>query len=216
MGIVYDENVEESKLYSAYGFTAYGKINRYEWTIFEYKIEECIITLRIVDNAGKDIFNIALGNRCAMMEVFGRTIDNFLYWISAENPDVEQIEKQVFESLCQSNSLFNHKISMRKFRDQRKKEEQKRIEERKKKEQIALDKIKEYCQEKHLIFYYDGWKVYLLKTLCDATTNLINQAIGKKNYTDMKKYIQFAEKYPENRDLHIVQIGVIQEINIEH
>ena len=216
MGIIYDGNVEEKKLYKAYGLIVYGKINRYVWTIHNGKEDECIITLRIADNAGNNILDLYLGNVCIMYDTFDRTIDNFLYWISMENPDAEQIEKQVYQSLCQSDCWFNYRITTKKFYDKREVEAQKHLEEQKTKEQAALDKIKEYCRKKNLIFYYDGWKVYLLKTSCDAATSLINQAIEERNYTDMERYIQFAEKYPENRDLKIVQSGEIQEINIEH
>lgn len=216
MGIIYDGDVEEKELYKAYGLTAYGKINRYVWTIHNGKEDECIITLRIADSAGNNVFDMYLGNNCIMYDTFDRTIDNFLYWISMENPDAEQIKKQVYESLCQSDCWFNDRIRTRKFNAEREEENRKRIEEQKKKEQAALDKIKEYCRKKDLIFYYDGWKVYLLETSCNAATSLVNQAIAEKNYTDMERYIQFAEKYPDNKDLHIIQSGTIQEINIEH
>ena len=149
MGIIYDGNVEEKKLYKAYGLTAYGKINRYVWTIHNNKEDECIITLRIVDSIGNNLLNLYLGNVCIMYDTFDRTIDNFLYWIVSENPDAEQIEKQVFESLCQSDCWFNDRIRMRKFNDQRKEEEQKRIEEQKQKERAALDILK--LQKKLLV-----------------------------------------------------------------
>ena len=216
MGIIYDGNVEEKNLYKAYRLTVYGKINRYVWTIHNEKEDECIITLRITDSAGNNVFDMYLGNNCIMYDTFDRTIDNFLYWISTENPDVEQIKKQVFESLCKSDCLFNHRIRTRKFREHQQAEIKRKIEEREAEKQAALDKIKEYCKKKGLIFYYDGWKVYLLETSCNAATSLVNQAIAEKNHTDMERYIQFAEKYPENRDLHIIQCGEIKEINIEH
>ena len=216
MGIIYDGNVEEKKLYKAYGLTVYGKINRYVWTIYNGKEDECIITLRIADNTGNNILDMYLGNNCSMYDTFDRTIDNFLYWISTENPDAEQIKKQVYESLCQSDCWFNHRMQTRKFNDQRKEEERKRIEEQKAKERVVMDKIKEYSRKNDLIFYYDGWKVYLLETSCNAATSLVNQAIEERNHTDMETYIRFAEKYPENRDLKVVQSGEIQEINIEH
>ena len=216
MGIIYDGNVEEKKLYKAYGLTVYGKINRYVWTIHNGKEDECIITLQIADSDGNNILDMYLGNVCIMYDIFDETIDNFLYWISTENPDAEQIEKQVYQSLCQSDCWFNDRITNQKFKERQQAETQRRIEEREARKRAALDKIKEYCRKKNLIFYYDGWKVYLLKTSCDAATSLINQAIEERNYTDMERYIQFAEKYPENRDLKIVQSGEIQEINIEH
>lgn len=216
MGIIYDGNVEEKKLYKAYGLTVYGKINRYVWTIHNGKEDECIITLRIADSAGNNVFDMYLGNNCIMYDTFDRTIDNFLYWINTENPEKYTIEKQVFRSLCQSDCFFNHRITSRKFKERQQEEIQRKIEEREEKKQATLDKIKEYCRKKNLIFYYDGWKVYLLKTSCDAATSLVNQAIAEKNHTDMERYIQFAEKYPDNKDLHIIQSGTIQEINIEH
>ena len=215
MGIIYDGSVEEKKLYKAYGLTVYGKVNRYVWTIHNGKEDECIITLRIANNAGNNILDIYLGNNCSMYDTFDRTIDNFLYWISTENPDAEQIKKQVYESLCQSDCWFNHRMQTRKFNARREEDERRRIEEQKAKEQATLDRIKEYCRKKNLIFYYDGWKIYLLKTSCDAATSIVNQAIEENNHADMEKYIQFVEKYPENRDLHIIQSGEIEEINIE-
>lgn len=215
MGIIYDGNVEEKKLYKAYGLTVCGKINRYAWTIHNEKEDKCIIALRITDIEGKNIIDINLGNNCIMYDIFDGTIDNFLYWISTENPDKYMIEKQVFRSLCQSDCFFNHRIASQKFKERQQKEMQKRIKEKEVQKQATLDKIKEYCQKKDLIFYYDGWEVYILKTSCDAATSLINQAIGEGNHSDMEKYIQFAEKYPQNNDLHIIQSGTIQEINIK-
>lgn len=216
MGIIYDGNVEEKKLYKAYGLTVYGKINRYVWTIHNGKEDECIITLRIANNNGNNLLDMYLGNNCIMYDTFDRTIDNFLYWINAENPDTEQIKKQVFESLCKSDCWFNNRIRTRKFNAEREEEKRKRIEEQKKKEQAALDKIKEYCRKKDLIFYYDGWTVYLLKALDAKGRELVNQAIEEKNHDYMVSYIQFAEKYPDNKDLRIIQSGAIQEINTEH
>ena len=216
MGIIYDGNVEEKKLYKAYGLTAYGKINRYVWTIHNNREDECIITLRIADNAGNNVLDMYLGNNCIMYDTFDRTIDNFLYWISTEKPDAEQIEKQVYESLCQSDCWFNDRIRTRKFNAEREEENRKRIEEQKKKEQAALDKIKEYCRNKDLIFYYDGWKVYLLKALTNKAEAVVKSAIKYKQSEKMEGYICFAEEVPENKDLRIVQSGTIQEINIEH
>ena len=219
MGIIYDGNVEEKKLYKAYGLTVYGKINRYVWTIHNGKEDECIITLRIANNDGNNLLDMYLGNNCIMYDAFDRTIDNFLYWINTENPDTEQIKKQVFESLCKSDCWFNDRIRTRKFNAEREEENRKRIEEQKKKERAALDKIKEYCRKKDLIFYYDGWTVYLLKALNDKALDSINRAIENRDCDLMEKYMQFAKKYsdhPQNRDLRIIQSGTIQEINIEH
>lgn len=216
MGIIYDGNVEEKKLYKAYGLTVYGKINRYVWTIHNGKEDECIIALRIANNDGNNLLDMYLGNNCIMYDTFDRTIDNFLYWINTENPDTEQIKKQVFESLCKSDCWFNDRIRTRKFNAEREEEEQKRIEEQKQKEQAALEKIKKYCQERDLIFYYDGWKVYLIKALNSRAANLIVTAIMQRQTEQMESNIWFAEEYPENTDLRIIQSGEIKDINIEH
>ena len=216
MGIIYDGSVAEKKLYKAYGLTVYGKINRYVWTIHNEKEDECIITLRITDSNGNNILDMYLGNNCAMYDTFDSTIDNFLYWISTENPDAEQIKKQVYQSLCQSDCWFNHRIQTRKFNAKREEEERKRIEEQKRKEQDALDKIKEYCRKKDLIFYYDGYTAYLLKALDTKGRELVDQAIEEKNHDYMESYIQFAKKYPDNKDLRIIQSGEIKKINIEY
>ena len=37
MGLILDNNVEETKIMSAYGLTVYGKINRSVWTISDRK-----------------------------------------------------------------------------------------------------------------------------------------------------------------------------------
>lgn len=213
MGIIYDGNVEEKKLYKAYGLTVYGKINRYIWTIYNNKEDECIITLRIAGSDGNNILDMYLGNVCIMCDNFDRTIDNFLYWISTEKPDAEQIEKQVYESLCKSNCLFNHQLELRKCEARREETQRKMMEERRKKEQAALDKIKNYCRENNFIFYYDGVKVFILNPLNEKAKETIECAIESGK---MKMYIQFAEEYPDNKDLHIIQSGEIQEIHAEH
>ena len=152
MGIIYDGNVEEKKLYKAYGLTVYGKINHYVWTIHNGKEDECIITLRIADSAENNVFDMYLGNNCIMYDTFDRTIDNFLYWISTENPDTEQIEKQVYQSLCQSDCWFNDRITNQKFKERQQAETQRKIEEREARKRAALDKIKEYCRKKRSDF----------------------------------------------------------------
>ena len=49
MGLILNNNVEESKIYSAYGLTVHGKINRYIWTMDNNKEEKVLITIRISD-----------------------------------------------------------------------------------------------------------------------------------------------------------------------
>ena len=108
MGLILNNNVEESKIYSAYGLTVYGKINRYIWTMDNNKEEKVLITIRISDVEGNDIFSMQMGNRCIFQSRIDDTMDNFLYWIAKDQPDAYDIEKQVFKSLCASDCLFNH------------------------------------------------------------------------------------------------------------
>ena len=130
MGLILNNNVEESKIMSAYGLTVYGKINRYIWTISDRAEEKALITIRIIDAEGNDIFSMNMGNNVILQSRIDDTMDNFLYWIAKDQPDVYDIEKQVFKSLCASNCLFNHSIRQRKQNEKRKEEEIQRIAER--------------------------------------------------------------------------------------
>ena len=205
MGIIYNEKVEEKKLYAAYGLTVYGKINMYDWTIFpDREPEECLITLRI-SHGETDIFQMYLGNNCIMYDNFDRTIDNFLYWIQKENPDVIDIEKQVYDSLCSSDCLFNRRIENLKFRHRKEEEKRKRHEEMLKKRREELEDLKEQAKEEGYIFYYDGGKAYKLNALTEQAREIIQNTIAAGNSRDMEKYIQFAIDYPDNKDFHIVK-----------
>ncbi|MBC5688175.1 hypothetical protein H8S37_04405 [Mediterraneibacter sp. NSJ-55] len=118
MGIIYNKNAQEQELYIAYGFTVYGKINKYEWTIYpDRALEDVLISLRITDENGNDIYNKHLGNNCSFMKIFNNTIDNFLYWIKNDKPDAYSLNKAVFDCLCSNNSLFNHRMENRKFKE---------------------------------------------------------------------------------------------------
>lgn len=119
MGIIYDSNVEETKIYEAYGLIVYGKINRYVWTVFDKEDENALITIRITDLSGNDIFSMYMGNNCIFQSRVDDTLDNFLYWIVEDKPDSYLIERQVYESLCQADSLFNHLIMQKKCRQKK-------------------------------------------------------------------------------------------------
>lgn len=127
MGIIYNNNVKESKIYEAYGFTVYGKINEYEWSIYNYRRENALITIRIIDESGNDIFSMYMGNNCILQCRIDDTMDNFLWWIAEEHPDSYTIEKQVYSSLCSNNCLFNNSIQQRKVK-RRREEERKEAE----------------------------------------------------------------------------------------
>lgn len=212
MGIIYNSNVEEKELYSAYGLTVYGKENDYDWTIYPDKPrEKCYISLRI-NNGTNDIVNINLGNRCVFKENFDRTIDNFLYWIKNDIPSDYIIENAVFKSLTCTDSIFNHLIEQRKRRERQEEEQRKRIEECEKKERAAVVEIIDYCT-KHGFFSYEKYgEIIILKPLHDNAKEIVKSAIDQCNTERMEMYIDFAMKHSENNDLQIVASGTIEEV----
>lgn len=116
MGLIYNGNVQEAKIYQAYGLTVYGKINRYEGITYN---GNALISIRILDENGSDIFSIYLGNNFILQHCIDDTLDNFLWWMVEDHPNSYVIEQQIFKSLCASDSLFNYKIRQRKERQKR-------------------------------------------------------------------------------------------------
>ena len=208
MGLILNNNVEESKIYSAYGLTVYGKINRYIWTMDNNKEEKALITIRIIDAEGNDIFSMNMGNNVILQSRIDDTMDNFLYWIAKDQPDTYDIEKQVFKSLCASNCLFNHSIRQRKQNEKRKEEEAQRIAERQAMEEKQVATITDYCKSKGLFFYQDYTEGYLLKALTETASNMLKTADKKQ----MDYIIDFAQKHPDNKDISIVKHDTIENI----
>lgn len=212
MSIIYNSNVEEKELYSAYGLTVYGKENDYDWTIYpDRPSEKCYISLRINDGKN-DIINMTLGNRCIFKENFDRTIDNFLYWIKNDVPSDHIIENAVFKSLTCADSIFNHLIEQRKYRERQDEELRKRAEEREKKERAAVVEIIDYCT-KHGFFSYEKYgEIVIVKPLNDKVKEAVKNTIKQCNTGRMEMYIDFAVKHPDNKDLRIVASGTIEEV----
>ena len=208
MGLILNNNVEESKIYSAYGLTVYGKINRYIWTMDNNKEEKALITIRIIDAEGNDIFSMNMGNNVILQSRIDDTMDNFLYWIAKDQPDTYDIEKQIFKSLCASNCLFNHSIRQRKQNEKRKEEEAQRIAERQAMEEKQIATITDYCKSKGLFFYQDYTECYLLKVLTETASNMLKTADKKQ----MDYIIDFAQKHPDNKDISIVKHDTIENI----
>ena len=208
MGLILNNNIEESKIYSAYGLTVYGKINRYVWTMDNNKEENALITIRISDVEGNDIFSMQMGNRCIFQSRIDDTMDNFLYWIAKDQPDAYDIEKQVFKSLCASNCLFNHSIRQRKQNEKRKEEEIQRIAERQAMEEKQISTITDYCKSKGLFFYQDYTEGYLLKALTETAYNMLKTADKKQ----MDYIIDFVQKHPDNKDVSIVKHDTMENI----
>ena len=212
MGIIYNANVEEKELYSAYGLTVYGKENDYDWTIYPDKPrEKCYINLRIGDGTN-DIINLVLGNRCVFKENFDRTIDNFLYWIKNDSPSDYMIENAVFKSLTCTDSIFNHHMEMRKYKERQEEELRKRSEEREKTERAAVVEIIDYCTEYGYFSYEKYGEIVIIKPLHDKAKEIVKNAICDYNTEKMEAYIDFAMKHSENNDLRIVASGTIDEV----
>lgn len=210
MGLIYNSNVEESKIYSAYGLTVYGKFNQYVWTMDNNKKENALITIRIEDSEGNNIFSMNMGNRCILQCRIDDTMDNFLYWIEKDQHDTYTIERQVLSSLCASNSLFNHSIRQRKEREKQKEEEEKRIAERLEEEKKQIDIIKDYCNRKGLFFYIKYGEVTILKATNNHDRHIL--AVAHKNDDEMQMVIDFIEKYPDNNGIKVVKRDTIKNI----
>ena len=208
MGLILNNNVEESKIMTAYGLTVYGKINRYIWTISDRAEENALITIRIADAEGNDIFSMNMGNNVILQSRIDDTMDNFLYWIAKDQPDAYDIEKQVFKSLCQSDSLFNHLIRQKKDKQRKADAERQRMEEAQKKERAAVDSINDYSDENGLIPVFTYEKVYLIKALTETAGNVIKTADNKY----MEGLLQFMESHPDNIDARIIKSGTMEEI----
>lgn len=208
MGIIYNGDVQESKIYQSYGLIVYGKMNRYIWIMDNNKEENALITIRIADASGNDIFSMYMGNNAILQRRIDDTLDNFLWWIAEDKPDTYSIERQVYESLCSGDSFFNHKIRQRKERQKREEEEKRRIAEREKAQSAAIDSIKAYCDKNGLIshFTYDG--VYLIKAHNEKAFDMISSADSER----MKSIIDLMKKYPDNNDGCIVKYDTMENI----
>lgn len=210
MGIIFNRNVEETEIMSAYGLTAYGRINRYEWTLRNNESEKCLISIRIADRNGNDVFKMNLGNNCILWSRVDDTLDNFLYWIATENPDKYEIEKQVYKSLCSLNCLFNHRILNAKLKERKKEEEQKRIAEREEKERKQLKELGSYCKEKGLFYYVEYGEVTIIETMDNHTRQMLAEKC--ENNKQMKLWIELLEKHPEFHGARVIKHGSMEEV----
>lgn len=209
MGVIYNRNATEQEIYKAYSLTVYGKINRYEWSIFKKEDEDCLISIRITYGEN-DMLNIALGNNVAFKSVVDQTIDNFLYWIVSEKPDSHTIEEQVFSSLCKNDTLFNHRINQIKWKEKQRKEEADRIEKRHKIEAEQTEAIKQHCKKNNLFYYIGYGEAAIIKATTEKTTDILKDA--QNDMRQMKSYVEFMERYPEFRDGQILKHGTIEEL----
>lgn len=209
MGIIYNPNVEETKIIEAYGLTVYGKINRYDWTVFKKDPEKCLITIRIEDSK-KDIFSMNMGNMPIMWGRVDDTMENFLYWIHKENPSEYDIENKVYQVLCRADCIFNDIIRNRRNKEQREAEERKRQAEQQEREEKNCAAIETYCKE-HGFFFFIGYEdAVIIKALTNESRSLLAKA--QKQPERMSGYIEYMEKYPDNNDARIVERGTMEQI----
>lgn len=213
MGLIYNNNVEETKILTAYGLTVYGKVNRYDWTVFNKESENAMISIRISEESGKDLVKMNLGNNCIFQNNIESTMDNFLYWIAAEKPDTYIIEDMVYRCLCSSDSLFNHRIAGMKEKARREEELRICFEKQKRERESQLAELESYCKENGYFYFIDfADNVTIIKATTDSVRHTIATTQKNNDREKMESYINFARKYPDNNELKIVNYGVIEEL----
>lgn len=210
MGLIYKNNVEEAEVYKAYGLTVYGEVHEYEWTIDNYKREKAITSIRIVDK-NNELLSMVLGNNCILWSAIDNGLmDDFLFWIvecPEESSNSAKIKKQVNVSLCNGESLFNHRIRQMKLR---KREEEKRKEEITK-EESKKDSVRLYCNKNGLIPYFTYCdNIYLIKPYNDKAIDFIIKSA--KDHREMESIINFIEEHIDNKDACIVKKGKMDDI----
>lgn len=207
MGLVYLKK-EEKRIYEAYGMIVYGTQDRYTWSIYPDRSDENVYTSLRIERNGEEIYNRNLGNRCIFEENFDRTIDNFLWWINKDNPDVYDIDNAVIKNLCETNSIFNHLIGNRKRKEQAEANEKARVEAAREEEQRQIDLIKQYCEKKKLLFKQCFEKIYLIKLRNKDVRQMIENADNER----FEGLRDFMNEHPGNKDAVIVMSGNIEDV----
>ena len=209
MGVIYRNN-EEKELYSAYGMTVFGKVNEYEWTIYpDRKNEECLTSLRITGKNVNNLYDRSLGNRCIFKDNFDRTIDNVLYWIDRDCPDILDIENVVENNLCSSGSIFNHLINNRKMKEKMELERAKQYEEKRKIFEEKANKVHKICnKKKYFCRMYRDDSCIVLNPLNEKSRQILS---SNDSYDAMLMYKDFAIKNPGNKDVKFIFDGTFDE-----
>lgn len=209
MGVIYRDN-EEKELYSAYGMTVFGKVNEYGWTIYpDRKNEECLTSLRITGKNVNNLYDRSLGNRCIFKDNFDRTIDNVLYWIDRDCPDILDIENVVENNLCSSGSIFNHLINNRKMKEKMELERAKQYEEKRKIFEEKANKVHKICnKKKYFCRMYRDDSCIVLNPLNEKSRQILS---SNDSYDAMLMYKDFAIKNPGNKDVKFIFDGTFDE-----
>ena len=209
MGVIYKSN-EEKELYSAYGMTVFGRVNEYEWTIYpDRNNEECLTSLRIKGKNGNNIYNRSLGNRCIFKDNFDKTIDNVLYWIDRDCPDILDIENVIEKNLCSSGSIFNYLINNRKMKEKMELYREKQWEENRKILEEKANKVRKICdKKKYFHWMYGGGSCVVLNPLNKKSRQLL---ASNDVHDAMLMYKDFAIKNPGNKDVEFIFDGTFDE-----
>ena len=211
MGIIYDKEAKEKKLYKAYDMTVYGKEMTYNWSIYPDKPDElCVTSLRIT-KGNEDVFKTELGNNCIFKDNFDRTIDNFLYYIEKDKPDTFNIEQTMFKTLAQSNSIFNHRMEQRKKAEQKVTDEQERMRKIDEEYQNKIDYIKRKASQHGWLAYINKIfdKCVIFKAKRKLGKEFLEEHIAKDGEKEMERIVEFINNYPENPDASIIFKGSI-------
>ena len=211
MSIIYNPDVAEEKIYSAYGLNAFGKINRYIWTLYNNKEENVLITFAIKDESNHTLFYMNMGNNFITESTFNLTIDNFLYWFKKHNPDKLLTEEMVYDVLCGYNSLFNYKIENEKFKERQKEAEKIRRADEKLMYEKKRAAIKKYCNDNNYYMISCNGKILIVKSVKkDKYREYLEEYID--NEEQIQYLLSFIQKYPNEHTLKIIMDGNIDEI----
>lgn len=176
------ESKEMIKLYSAYEMIVNGKTAIYRYTCFNEPDKKVITHFTISDCTGKIIIDFPCGNNFIFIENFERTIDNFLFWIKENSPDKYIIENKVYDSLVQSDSLFNYRMEQLKKKEQEKVTQLNYIQKCKELE----NDVKKAAETFNIYLWWNYSQVYILDFTEEQFREMFDSASSqiKENYID--------------------------------
>lgn len=223
MGILKFTGLKEQKLYSAYGLSVYGKVSTYEWVVMNKPKEPCYITLRIVDNANKQVLlDMYLGNNAILDTTFRNNIDDFLWWVAEEHHMSAEIEEKAYKYLLQSYSLFKSRIAERKFKQRQQRELDRQRKEIEKANKEKLARIVDRCNKLGLEYIRSGVDEVIVYSLLSEQAkrifkdikefSLLGREEANRARERVLKYINSAKENPEMVELRILAEGTYSEV----
>lgn len=194
--ILENKNVQIELLYSAYGFSVYGKVSIYKWTYDgSGRTEKCLadhITINNSDN--NQIYDRYLGNNVVFMRIFDKNIDNILWYLNHETVDNYGLDKIIQEALIENSNFFSHRVEQRKQKEKQEEENRKRVSELERIENIKKDEIKAYCKKKNLYCRFIFSDLYVFKIKDNDRIQEIANLLDKVDGTQLETYIDYANK----------------------